>query len=62
MAITTWYEAKRREDSDECFAEFLQDPLVNILVSLVPASNPPEILPKVLRAAFDRGMTFGLTR
>lgn len=53
---------RRREEEkkkEEGFAEFLKSPPVKMLISLVPPTQPPEVLETLLRAAFMDGCSVG---
>lgn len=47
-------------DREQAFQEWMKTPAVKLLVSMVPATEPPETLTSLLQAAFDGGSSFGL--
>lgn len=48
-------EARMAAFSQEIFAKMLERPEIKLLISMVPASEPPELLQTLLRTMFDAG-------
>ncbi len=49
-----------RSNCNKALAEFLTGPQTKLLMSLVPETNPPELLSTLLRAAFETGHAAGI--
>lgn len=47
------------EISDMGFKQWLKDPLTQIALSMLPASDPPELTTKMLEAAYKSGAQCG---
>lgn len=52
-------EARYQTEKAAAFDRFMAKPETKLLASLVPASEPPEALTTLLRAAFDAGNSEG---
>ena len=50
---------KGRAEEERAFQDFLASPLAQLSISLIPETNPPELLQKILRAAFNAGRANG---
>jgi hypothetical protein len=44
---------------DRAFEAHLNSPMTKVLISLVPASEPPEVFMTLLRSFFDLGLSVG---
>lgn len=49
-------EGRKRE-----LALFMDAPATKLLISMVPPSNPPELLATLLQAAYERGFEVGVS-
>ena len=55
-------KAKAKAADDAAFRLHLASPEAKLIVSLIPASEPPEVVEIALRAAFDSGISHGTTQ
>lgn len=60
MNDPTKLREKFREQSTKNFQDFLESPPIKLLLSMIPAANPPETVVTVLRQAWDAGEANGL--
>jgi hypothetical protein len=61
MAETTFTQklAEIEQKKKKAFEDFFDTPAIKLLVSMVPATEPPEILRTLLQSVFDHGALFG---
>lgn len=52
-------EAKQKADKKEGFARFMDQPATRMMMSMIPASDKPEVLETLLQETFSAGYAAG---
>lgn len=52
-------DQEEQSASKEGFSNMLRDPLTQVIISLIPPTEPPELLMNLLKATWDRGFSHG---
>lgn len=54
-------KAERAKNQKRSFDEFMSGPATQLLMSMVPPSQPPELLITLIRSAFEAGVNAGVS-
>lgn len=52
-------QAIRRRSKDEAFAKFIEEPMTQLAMAMIPPAENPDVFRMLLKAAFDAGHNNG---